>query len=362
MTQLNESDIFLVGSVPVASDTPEEAMRLCAQSVGDRVFALPDGEVGERRMWIGGLGNTTFSRHPQLVPAPDVAAPFGAYRVKEGVDDLSLDGYLPYADAALSSYRKFVEIRKSGLIAPDVRFQVSLPTPHAAIGGYFADTRREWPLLLRAYERAIVTDIARMVADIPPQDLAIQWDYCTEICDIVGTDSGQRSLDQLWPWNPQGSAEEKFTQYTGAAYIAPLSARIPEQVLLGFHICLGTWPQVPFASARDLTLVVRAANAIVKNTPRRIDFLHLPVVPTAGREFFAPLRQLDIRGARVFLGVEAKDGRAALLRRARAAREFLPSFGISHYCGYGRDAIGSMPSLLGDLRAGARDLREGRDS
>lgn len=357
MTQLGNSDIFLVGSIPVASDTPEEALRLCAKSVGDRVFALPDGEVGDRRMWIGGLGKTTFSRHPDLEPAPDVAGPFGAFRLKSGSNDISLNGYLPYADAALSSYGIFRELRKSGAIAADVRFQVSLPTPHAAIGGYFGDTKREWPMLLRAYEKAIVADIARMIAGIPAGDLVIQWDYCTEICDIVGTDSGQRSIDGLWPWNPQASAEEKFAQYTGASYIAPLAAQIPEQVLLGYHICLGTWPQVPFASARDLTYVVRAANAIVKHTPRRIDFLHLPVVPTAGREFFAPLTRLDIGDARVFLGVEAKDGREALLRRARAAREFLPSFGISHYCGYGRDTVNDMPALLGDLRAGADGLK-----
>jgi|KBSMisStaDraftv2_1062788.scaffolds.fasta_scaffold01482_12 hypothetical protein len=357
MTRLDKSDIFLVGSVPVAGDTPEEALRLCADSVGDRVFALPDGEVGERRMWIGGLGKTTFSKHPDLEPAPDVAGPFGAYRLKPGVTTISLVGYLPYADAALSSYKCFSALRSSGAFPADVRFQASLPTPHAAVGGYFGDTRREWPMLLRAYEKAIVADIARMVAGIPAKDLAIQWDYCTEICDIVGTDSGQRSLDGLWPWNPQATAEEKFAQHTGASYLAPLSARIPEDVLVGYHICLGTWPQVPFAAARDLSFVVRAANAIVKNTPRRIDFLHLPVVPTAGREFFAPLTKLNIGTARVFLGVEAKDGQDALLRRARAAREFLSSFGISHYCGYGRDAVDVMPTLLSDLRAGADRLR-----
>jgi len=357
MTELSRSDIFLVGSIPVASDTCEEALRLCAKAVGDRVFALPDGEVGDRRMWIGGLGKTTFSRHPDLEPAPAIVAPFGAYRPKPGVAALSLNGYLPYADAALSSYEHFRELRHAGEIPADVRFQVSLPTPHAAIGGYFGDVEREWPLLLRAYEEAIVADIGRMLERIPAHDLVIQWDYCTEICDIVGTDSGQASLDRLWPWNPKGSAEEKFAQHTAASYVAPLTKQIPPKVLCGYHICLGTWPQVPFASARDLSFVVRVANALVRNTPRCVDFLHLPVVPTAGREFFAPLTQLEIGAARVFLGVEAKDGRDALLRRAQAAREFLPSFGISHYCGYGRDTVQEMPNLLGDLRAGAEHLK-----
>jgi len=67
----------------------------------------------------------------------------------------------------------------------------------------------------------------------------------------------------------------------------------------------------------------------------------------ADRQFCAPLTDLRIGEARVFLGLEWKDGRDAMLRRAKAAREFLPSFGISHYCGYGRDTVEQMPELAG---------------
>ena len=76
----------------------------------------------------------------------------------------------------------------------------------------------------------------------------------------------------------------------------------------------------------------------------------------ADRQFCAPLTDLHVGEARVFLGLEWKDGRDAMLRRAKAAREFLPSFGISHYCGYGRDTVEQMPELLADLRAGADAL------
>ena len=46
-------------------------------------------------------------------------------------------------------------------------------------------------------------------------------------------------------------------------------------------------------------------------------------------------------------------GAEAILRRGRAAREFLPDFGISHYCGYGRDDCERIRELLQDLRDGA---------
>ncbi len=101
MTQLVSSEIFLVGSVPVRSESPDEVMRLCGRTLGDRLFALPDGEVGERRMWIGALAATTFSKQPDLEPAKDLPGPFGAYRFKSGVNSISLKGYLPYADAAI---------------------------------------------------------------------------------------------------------------------------------------------------------------------------------------------------------------------------------------------------------------------
>ena len=108
-----------------------------------------------------------------------------------------------------------------------------------------------------------------------------------------------------------------------------------------------------------MTLVVRMANAIVANTPRPVDFVHLPMTKEADRQFCAPLAGLDIGEARVFLGLEWKDGPDAMLRRAKAAREFLPSFGMSHFCGYGRDSVEQMPGLLEDLRAGADTLRFG---
>ena len=78
----------------------------------------------------------------------------------------------------------------------------------------------------------------------------------------------------------------------------------------------------PLTPVQDLTLVVRTANAIVANTPRRVDFVHLPMTKDADRQFCAPLTDLHIGEARVFLGLEWKDGRDAMLRRAKAAREF----------------------------------------
>ena len=68
--------------------------------------------------------------------------------------------------------------------------------------------------------------------------------------------------------------------------------------------------------------------------------MHLPAMPGADEAFFEPLSELAVGDARVFLGIELADGPEAMTKRGEAARKYLPRFGVSHYCGYGRDDKG----------------------
>ena len=53
--------------------------------------------------------------------------------------------------------------------------------------------------------------------------------------------------------------------------------------------------------------------------------------------FFRPLAELRPDSARVFLGIVLPlDGVAGLKRRHRAASKYLNDFGVSLYCGFGR--------------------------
>ena len=360
MTDVQNSDLFLVGSMAVPSDSVDEALQIGAKALGDRLFALPDGEVGLRSWWIAGLGQLTFSRHPDLDEGPESSGSpqplgtFGVYSVKKGVTRVDLEGYLPYAQAAIDSYAIFRKLKDSKELPEDVRFQVALPTPFAAIMPFFQDTS-DWPEMNAAWMRAVHADIARILEVIPAHELMIQWDYCTEVCDIVGTVSGRRELEAFLSWIPDDTAAGKCATHTAPEYLRPLAEGIPDQVKFGYHICLGTFPQFPITPIDDLSWIVRMANALVKNTPRAVDFVHLPVTLDVDRDFFAPLKDLDVGDARVFLGIGHRDGTEAIAARGRLAREFLPDFGISHYCGYGRDDRARISELLGDLR-GAADL------
>ena len=368
MTALHACDVYLVGSLAVPSDRTEDAMTTAAEALGGRLSALPDGEVGLRQKWAGVLGPATYARHPDLEPVAESSetaplrrsdGPFGRrvpeYRPKIAADQVSFDGYLPYADAALESYETFKELKRDGKIDADVRFQVAVPTPYAGVASFF-DRVEDWDGIYAAYLHAMKVDIDRILEKVPASELALQWDYCNEVVDILGAAGGGRELDEFSPWNPQTSAEEKFAVHTAPEFVRALSEWVPDEVRFGYHLCLGTWPQFPVSPIEDLTWIVRIANRLLELTPRRVDFLHLPAVEDAGRDYFAPLADLNAGDTRIFIGVAHHDGVEGIVRRGTAAREFLPDFGISHYCGYGRDAGRDLPALLNTLREGADRL------
>ena len=64
MASRASSELLLVGSLP--ADSTDEAFRAGAELFGDLVFALPDGETGPRRAWVG------FEREQLVKPNPDV--------------------------------------------------------------------------------------------------------------------------------------------------------------------------------------------------------------------------------------------------------------------------------------------------
>ena len=58
-----------------------------------------------------------------------------------------------------------------------------------------------------------------------------------------------------------------------------------------------------------------ACRTKLSRIPRRVDYVHMPIVPKPDSAFLAPLRDLNVGGARVFLGnLEAPISVLVLLR------------------------------------------------
>lgn len=358
MTTSLSGDIFLVGSIPF--ENTEAVFKTSSELFGDRLFALPDGELGARSHWIMGLPHMAYVNHPDLEPihvvsqdrviSPDGHAPDqmratrATFRVKPGVTETRFD--LPYGNEAVASYEIFRRLKESGAIPAHMRFQVCFPTTQAATTGFFPD-KKDRPIVWAAYNRGMRNGIDRILAHVPARELVIQLDYCTELMDILGARDHYLGKQEMTP-------DERFELYTSAVYLNPMSEMIPADVAVGYHLCYGTWGGWPVGEVKDIGFCVKLANALVKNTSRRIDYVHLPAMPGANEAFFKPLTELDIGEAKVFLGIELADGPEAMSQRAAAARKYLLKFGVSHYCGYGRGDKQRVLNLMHDLLDGAQ--------
>ena len=129
-----------------------------------------------------------------------------------------------------------------------------------------------------------------------------------------------------------------WERFTGP--VSRLTPAIPEEVLVGYHLCYGTFPEWPMYEARDMALLVRMANFAIANSGRRVDWVHMAgprYLRSEDDRFFHPLAELDPRGARIFLGIVLPmDGASGLKRRHATASKYLSDFGVALYCGFGR--------------------------
>ena len=135
-------------------------------------------------------------------------------------------------------------------------------------------------------------------------------------------------------WTAPGA----WDRFTGP--IERLSRAVPEDVLMGVHLCYGTFPEWPMYEARDMAPIVRMANHAVAHAARPVDWLHLAgprYLRSEDDAFFAPLGALEAPDTRVFLGIVLPgDGADGLARRRRTAMRHLSDFGVAMYCGFGR--------------------------
>ena len=97
----------------------------------------------------------------------------------------------------------------------------------------------------------------------------------------------------------------------------------------------------------DMSRGVRFANALVSEARRRVDFVHIPTLDRVEDEFYAPLRDLNVDGARVYLGmIHNMSDLSRFKRRVQAAKKYLPEFGLAAPCGYGRENPAGLPAHL----------------
>ncbi|TVY84827.1 hypothetical protein LSUE1_G000595 [Lachnellula suecica] len=263
--------------------------------------SVPDGETGERYNYIG------WQR--DCFPQETVKLHIGGKELPatETYPKYTLDSIKPtrYDDAAISSYREFVALRAEGIIPADA--------------------------------------LARIVAEIPAQDLAIQWDLCF---DIIALEYERGRTQDLMFKSHFTPVKEGILER-----VVRLCVIIPSGVQLGFHLCYGDLRHKHFVEPEDLGLLVELANDIVERVGipiHSVDWVHVPV--PKGRTdvaYFEPLKNLKINGSHLYLGLVHANDEAGTMERIRVAQSICKEpFGLATECGLGRTPRDELDSIL----------------
>ena len=323
--------VHLVGSIPLAD--AESVMRLAGERLGPLGRRIPDGETGERGDWIQYLVHVV-SQNPDLEHVIDDSSPGRArhyHRPRHGVSpDQIAFGRLGYADHARRSYAIFHRLREEGVIAPDARFLVAMPTPMAFLMIYIMKEHRR--ALEPAFLACLRGEVAEIVAAVPAQDLVIQWDAVFEFLVLDGARN-------VFPDETRSQIIDRLVQ---------VADMVPPEVGLGFHFCYGDFNHRHSVEPGDMGIMVDAWNDLRAGARRKIDYVHMPV--PRGRDddaYFAPLRRLRREAEEIYLGlIHFSDGLEGGKRRMMAARGALTNFGIATECGFGRRPPETIPRLF----------------
>jgi hypothetical protein len=323
MAEAIPEKVHLVGSI--ALDTVDEVFATTGKLLGRRLNRVPDGEPGGRRLWISWQYPLLRANAYLTAEAGGAPSMFPKLGLADGVtlDDIHF-GELGYAREARTSYQDFLAAKKRGELPAHLRFQVSLPTLMAVIVPFCA--AKDVPVIEKAYENAMLDEVARLVAAIPHQDLAIQWDLCIEMVIWDG------QLAARYP--KEGTSKPEIM-----ARIKRLAAAVPADVELGFHLCYGDMDAKHFVEPIDSAMMVDFANRLTAELPHPISFLHMPVpISRSDDAFFKPMSDLKLSSkTELYLGmVHVEDGADGIATRAAAARKYVADFGIATECGIAR--------------------------
>jgi hypothetical protein len=328
----SERDIYLVGSVPLTR--PYDVFTSVAQVLGDRIARVPDGEIGDRIMWV--QCQISYLTHcPVLevceLPEDGPTRQTGyqiPVRLKPGATES--DVVFPdigYARHAENSYQIFRALKRAGKIPARWRFQVCVPTPMDVMTLVEPGSR---PVIERAWEAALIRELAEIQDAIPDYELAISIDVVQGLL--------------LWE-DPDNIYVEPYLDATDGyrpaivERLARLANHVEPEVELGFHCCYGSQDHKHAIDPADSGAMVDMVNRLAKALDRPITYVHMPVPRDRDDDaYFVPLANLDPgTDTKLYLGlIHYTDGVKGAQRRISAAARHRREFGISTECGFGR--------------------------
>jgi hypothetical protein len=324
------------GSVNLAD--AETVMREITTRVPRGVRRLIDGETGDRTAWIGyqlPVVLATPGLEP-VEPEPAVTNFYGERRRTARLapatePDAVRWPDLGYARAYIESYATFDRLRREGVVPGNVRLQVQYPTPFAVSGFFHSSDRAR---LLPSYEKALLADLDRVVAAVPHEDLAVQWDVATEFGIL---ERAPERLDGI------------------ATAIGRHLDHLPEDVPVGLHLCYGDAGHQHFLEPPSLAAQVRLTNTLIDRSGRAPSWISFTVPQDRADDgYFSPLAELRTGpDTELYFALVAyhPDTQPPGTTKTQVAMvdTYLPGdapWGICLECGLGRTDPGEIPRLL----------------
>ncbi|GBG38411.1 hypothetical protein [Mycobacterium montefiorense] len=272
----------------------ETVMRQISERVPHGVQRMTDGETGDRSMWVEFL-DQKFRTMPEFEPGEhwfgsgtdgrEIAGSGSGPRLLDPPRLRLVEGVLPqniewsepgYADAYRESFEVFRRLQDDGTIPSDMLFQLQYPTP-------LAPTARSimpeyLPIVLPAYEQALFGDLDRVLAAIPHECCAVQWDLAVEIGLLAGAFGAHVSAP--------------IREIT--AGVARCVGRVPDDVPVGLHLCYGDLRHKHFIEPETLGIQVQLLADVIDAVSRPINFVSFTVPQSrADEEYFRPLQTLQ---------------------------------------------------------------------
>ena len=341
------STVHFNGSVNLP-DT-ETVMREISARIPTGVRRMTDGETGERGYWIM-FQVQKFQQMPEFESvtvgqayetSPD-APEMTQLRLAAGASADTINWPdLGYANAYAQSFAVFDRLQQDGTIPTGVRFQMQYPTPMASIAGTIVP--EDLPAVVASYEKALFADLDAVLAKLPHDRCAVQWDVAVEFGLLEGAmgPGSAMPMDQITPG------------------LVRCVDRVPGDVPVGLHLCYGDYGHQHFKQPESAQMQVNLLNAVVSAAHRPINWASFTVPQTRNdADYFAPLRDLaaglvtELYFALVpYHPDEQPDGTSteqarlidtALARSSAGEREW----GICTECGMGRVAADDVPRLL----------------
>ncbi|KAK6366407.1 hypothetical protein LTR64_008422 [Lithohypha guttulata] len=346
--------VHLCGSLPFES--AQESFEQIGSALGDYLYRLPDGETNDgRQIWLLCQSGLFEGGRPELMH-PDLKVMFSHLATKGASDKAAqaeqaldyeaiLQDFQPNYDTwAIESYRIFKQLKESGKLAQHLKFQVSVPTPLAVVTLLIAVNHRS--AIEPIYTRKLRECILRMQAEIPHQDLAIQWDCAAEIAMIENVPGYAGMLPEFFVPHFEKGAD---VQAEAVTRMIDLASWIDADVELGYHLCYGDLGHQPFKQATDVSVLADVIETLCSNIDRSLEFVHIPVPLNEVKTYLQPLtpralKMLTERKTHLFLGLVNGNREQEVHEAIEVARKLfvnIPAseqlrWGIASQCGIGR--------------------------